>query len=562
MAVKVNQKSRTFPVSQGNVDDKNMFDLSHDVKTTFTMGKLVPFLVEEVLPSDQWFIRGEFMLRFAPLYLPIMHRVNLSADYFFVPNRILWPRTQILDAGAEQLDGWEIFITNQAGQYGVPSQTHPYVTILPQDNKLYTNPVAYELPAYMGFPTQLPDSTYGALASWNVNAFPLSAYYMIWDFYYRNDQIQAIVWGQLSTGDNTDVFPNFGTPQYLSCQFRNWNRDYFTSATPLPQLGQDVQIPLVDTDFISPGGQAYGGPFRWRLAAAVGAGSGDLTMDPGAPDPGRSEEIDGDPVYLDIQETAGSIAQLRYALMYQEFLERSLRGGDKYNDQVDIFWREDPYRGVVQQPEFIGSKKGKVVISEVLSTTETATLKVGSYAGQAISLESTNATLEYHAKEWGFILGIISVYPDSSYMQGIEKMWTRTQQTDYAWPQFALVGDQPILNKEINADLANIPADPDYNDGVFGYIPRYSEYRYRNDKYTGLMRSVYISFHLGRILDVVTPSNTVLDSDFLECRPDISRVFQVTEIGETGIYEDEIFAHIYNDVKVLRRLPKFGIPAV
>lgn len=544
---KVNRGSRSFDVRPNPVGQKNMFDLSHDYKTTFTMGKLVPFLTIETLPGDEWFIRGEYMMRFAPLYLPIMHRVNMSCDYFYVPNRILFPDFYEDQGDPTSNAGWTTFIYDMSS-----SLLHPVHQISPVVQTLPVG-VPFELFGYMGFPSELAGSP-GIPQALLVNAFPANAYFAVWDQYYRNDQIQDRIWFPLLPG--TNVLPNAATQEEGVCLYRNWNRDAFTSATPTPQVGSDVQIPLVDVDFMSPSGIDYNGPFRWKLLGG-GAGAGVLNADSGAPEPGRTEETDGDPLFLDIQETAGTIAQLRNALMLQEWLERSLRAGDRYSDRQKAFWNEDPFKGVIQVPEFLGSKRGKVIVSEVMSTTETATLKVGNYAGQAMSLESTNDTIKYHCKEHGIILGIISVYPDSSYMQGIERMWLRELPTDYAWQQFALIGDQAILNKEVNYDLrTSTGPDPDYNDEVFGYNQRYWEYRYVNDKYTGLMRSTFISFHLGRLLSVATPENTILDSAFIECRPDITRVFQVEQ------FEDEIYAHIYNDIKVLRMLPKFGIPAV
>ena len=51
------------------------------------------------------------VFRFAPLTAPVMHRVDVSVHYFFVPNRLIW-------------DKWEEFITNGANGAGdvVPPQ--------------------------------------------------------------------------------------------------------------------------------------------------------------------------------------------------------------------------------------------------------------------------------------------------------------------------------------------------------------------------------------------------------------------------------------------------------
>ena len=56
---------------------RNVFDLSHEVKMSTRMGKLVPILCEPVVPGDTFKVRSEIMMRFAPMLAPIMHRVNV-----------------------------------------------------------------------------------------------------------------------------------------------------------------------------------------------------------------------------------------------------------------------------------------------------------------------------------------------------------------------------------------------------------------------------------------------------------------------------------------------------
>lgn len=537
MRANVNQISPEVAWRPSDQDRKNWMDLSHDHKTTFSMGQLIPFFVDEALPGDFYKIRSEVMLRFAPLYLPIMHRVNLALDYFYVPLRVLWP--------GYQTDGWEAFITGEA-ELVVPyvqqtfSQTVPGIT-----SKVNVN-------EYAGLPQKLFDAGAGNDTNLlNVTAFVASAYASIYDNWYRNEQIQNKIWQPLVQGSNTawfqaDTGQDSPDGQNISLQtsviYRNWNRDYFTSSTPTPQTGADVKIPLVQ---IGPLGETLKGPDQWRklsdhTAAPAGTlvttASGDTQTGPIA-------------VYLDIQETAATIRQLRFAVMMTEFLERTMRAGDNYPDHQVMFWGVNPDPLKINRPKFIGGKRGRVVVSEVMSTAETDTLKVGSYAGQAMALDQSD-TIEYQCFDFGIVMGIISVYPQSSYMQGIPKMFIRNERFDYPWPQFALIGDEQIQNKEVRHSF--ITADATFNNQIFGYNQRYYDWRYKNDLVTGRMRVQYSSFHLGRILDPEV--DFFLDTQFLLCQPRVSDVFQITE------GEHEIFAHIYNDVQVRRQLPKFGIP--
>ena len=95
-------------------NSRNVFDLSHEVKLTCEMGKLVPVLCEEVVPGDSFRVTSDMVVRMAPMLSPIMHNVNIYTHYFFVPNRLIF-------------DDWESFITG--GKDGTDTTVSPYLTI-------------------------------------------------------------------------------------------------------------------------------------------------------------------------------------------------------------------------------------------------------------------------------------------------------------------------------------------------------------------------------------------------------------------------------------------------
>jgi len=131
-------------------------------------------------------------------------------------------------------------------------------------------------------------------------------------------------------------------------------------------------------------------------------------------------------------------------------------------------------------------------------------------------------------------------------------MWTKKTKMEYMCEQFALIGDQPIQNKEVWYSWYE--ADEAWNNEIFGYLPQYTWEKYSNDIVSGQMRTIWEGFHLGRKFDDKT--DVVLNSAFLECRPDIGRVFVVdTEAGE-----HEVLIHAYNKIDVLRKLPRNGLP--
>jgi len=557
----VSNQNRDYSQFSGQPDhfkrNKNLFDLSHDHKTTFSMGQLIPFCTLETLPGDNFTLDYEVMCRFAPLFLPIMHRCDLTVHYFYVPWRIIW-------------SDWSKYIT-QSEDLLAPYFYHPDLNASTTETK--RSPIC----SYMGLPFSFQAPFVSGV---NVSAGPIAAYWKIYNEYYRNSQIQEIIDIPLVAGENlitswTDY--NGNAPIFVASKL--WNRDYFTSALPTPQIGAEVLVPIANANYDigtpwDPGDVL--GPWQLKnVGSHTAAADGDLVVDSASTGfPGMLSNAAGDSLYLDIQETSAPMRDFRLAARMLEFLERLMRTGQRYRDFLKGHFGVDPDPGTIDLPVFIGGSKGRVVVSEVMSTAETESIPVGGYAGQAMVVGQGSTQVKYFCKEHGFIIGIINIQPRSSYMQGLSRMWTRGvggttsdgniqnpgNVYDYAFEEFAGIGDQAILYREIRYDFTVLQANADHNDETFGYIPRYSEYRWMNDIVSGEMRNIWISFHLSRIFEeggAPALTSPVLNTDFLQCIPRIDDVFQI------GAAQDhEIYAWIFNDVKVWRSLPKFGVPSL
>lgn len=486
---------------------KNHFDLTHDVKLSCDMGELVPIMVMDCVPGDQVKLSGEALIRFAPLVAPTMHRFNVSIHYFFVPNRILW-------------QGWEDWITD-------PASTRVFPIIDTDD----PTPVRFEagtLADYLGMPELVAGVDY------NISALPFAAYQAIYNEYYRDQNLITEVDYELVDG----VQSNWS--ELLTLRRRAWQHDYFTACLPFAQKGAAVDIPLGDVILKGEGfdpvnqGKFAEAATGSTIVGALATDATGLTVDatPAAYDPNGSLTVE-----------ATTITDLRRAFRLQEWLEMQARGGTRYTEQIRTQFNVISSDARLQRPEYITGVKSPIVISEILNTTGTTELPQGNMSGHGVGIVQGNHG-SYFCEEHGYIIGIMSIMPETAYQQGIPKhLLKTTDQFEYFWPSFANIGEQEVVNAEVYAQ--NI--DPT---GTFGYIPRYAEYKFINNRVAGDFKTTLDTWHAGRIFSGAPTLNQL----FIECVP-TKRIFAVTseEI-------DSMYCQVLNRVHAIRPMPKYGNP--
>lgn len=527
-------KGNIFTHVQMTRKRSNTFDLSHDRKFSCNPGRLIPILVEEALPGDAWNLRSAQMIRFSPLVAPIMHKCKVYVHYFYVPNRILWPKEG--DNG-----GWESFITG--GEDGTDTTVAPFIEMPP-------NVIAEgSLADYMGIP---PSSVTRDV---KFNALPFAAYGKIFNEYYRDQNLVNPVEDKLVDGDNGSAGWAAliqGDPLYKA-----WQHDYFTSALPSTQKGPAVTIPLgtsapltYDNTLgqtiatVNATGLAY--PIATPVWTTPGTPSGSTGLSDIAGVTAMDIDVSANHTVDLSGATAASIIDFRRSLKLQEWLERRSRTGARYAEVLESEFDVRDVDARLNRPEFLGGSSSPVRISEVIQTSGTngEPTPQGNMAGHGVSV-GLNRNVNYFVKEHGWIIGIMFVVPKSAYQQGLRKHYKKFDRFDYFWESFAHIGEQAILNEELY--ITNTEA----NDlSEFGYTERYAEYKFINSSVHGEFRSSLDHWHWSRIFT----APPALNAAFIRCNPD-TRIWAVTDQGV-----DRLYCQVEHDIKVSRKMPYFSNP--
>ena len=553
--------SQLFDKIKVGTTKQNTFDLSHNQVTTSDFGYLVPICVRHMVPNDRFTVSPKLFTRLTPMVVPTYGRITCRLHHFFVPNRVLFPH-------------WEPFISQDRNNNYNP----PYYTVSTLRQALQADP-AFD-PTVTGtraLYTRLM-SNFGlnpkviasdALSGGErIDAFPFLAYYRIWLDWFMDSNVYdhpAMVYdfNELIKDGGSLIGRATNFLQYRNCCFK---KDYFTTAKQSPQdgaaskVGVDIASPVLNPGLDYPSGTSLDSvSVRNNSDGSVGLSANSPYSLPS----GSNSKIG-----------EFTVESFRAANALQRWLERNNFVGTKIINRLLAHFGVAPTPERLDMSEFIGGDSFPIQIGDVTSTSfeqgEGLYYGLGAQAGKGVGASSSKS-VSYHAKEHGVFMTLMSIIPDTAYYQGIPRMWQKGvygDALDYYTPEFENLGYQEILNKEVfvpNVSTGYLSYEPD---GIFGYTPRYSEYKFQNDVLAGdfvTQNQIYDyfdmdSWHLFREMNFDENNPLALNENFVELNNQnnsYDRIFQMT-VNKF----DHFYFNIFCDVKASRPMSSISAPSL
>ena len=480
---------------------RSKFDRSHQLLTTINEGDLVPIYYDEVLPGDTARVHLNGLIRMSTPIYPIMDNCYMDTYFFFVPCRLLWEHWENM-FGENDTDYWA-----EKTEYSTPTCKYGIVKGIQNGS----------IGDYFGLPTNIDKII-------EVNALPARAYAMIYNEWFRDENLEAPLMlgykktddGGIPAGDGTaDIKYSANDPEKTT----NLNEgalygmkpakagkfhDYFTSCLPSPLKNDPVEINLTGNAPIKLGNadgttipslETARGP-EMVLGATTSANvPGSLVYAGNANNKrmqftGKADDQIGAGGYMfaDLNSVnAISIQDLRMAIALQHIFEADARNGTRYREFLSGTWGVTSPDSRLQIPEYIGGQRIAINVNQVVQTSQTDQT-TGQALGNTAAYSLTTCSkqmVDYAATEYGYIIGLAVVRVEHSYQQGLATKWTRGGRFTYYDPRLAALGEQPVYNREIYAQ--GTPED----DEIFGYQEAWADYRYKPSYVTGEMRSNY-----------------------------------------------------------------------
>lgn len=513
---------------------RNKFSLSHHRILSCRMGQLVPIGLTEVLPGDTIQHATTGLIRCAPLVSPVMARADVRIHHLFVPMRLVFGNFEnLITGGMDGKDNHVIpTIQSPTGGWAIGS-----------------------LADYLGVPTGV---------ECEVNALPFRAYNLVYNEYYRDEDLIEPV--PFTDADSGDTYADYDVLNIC------WEKDYFTSARPWTQKGDAVTIP-VDAD---PSGELSStitadGPFSFIYQSTSPLvdrpfstvtdlkveDNGDNSYIKAMAYPSGSVSVSNQRVFynggLKVSTSSSgdssigsiNVDDLRLALSLQRFKEARARFGSRYVEYLR-------YLGVIssdarlQRPEYLGGGRSPLQFSEVLQTAE-GTDPVGTMRGHGITALRSNRYRRFF-EEHGYVLSLMSVRPKTVYTNMLPRTFIRRTKEDFFQPELQHIGQQEVYNKELNASSDN-------PDGVFGYQDRYNEYRYHESSVSGEFRNTLNYWHMARDIS----GDFALNGDFVRCTP-TDRIFAAPGTPEAP--NDTLYCFFNHSIQARRIMSKMATPRI
>lgn len=337
--------------------------------------------------------------------------------------------------------------------------------------------------------------------------------------------------------------------------YRNYELDAYTSCLPSPQQGNPPLVGISATGRLTV--QDDDGTRSTAQLEDLPNGQQGLAI--------SQIDIQNDShrnIIMSLASSGFTINDLREANALQKFLETNIRKGFRYIDFIMGHFGKAPKHAEMDMPEFVGGTSIRLDVSKVTNTNAAADANnpndvLGQFAGAAQAFGSSKNSMQYYADDYGYLMTVMCIVPDTCYSQVLPKDFLYRNALDFPFPEFSNLGYQPITYEE----FCPVEAYKDYLEDsdkkitdVFGYQRPQHELVWKPDRLHGQFLTTMNNYAISRFFD----GRPELGNDFLTIKPEETQnVFTVTKADN-----DIAFGQIGFSLTMKRPVPRISLPSI
>lgn len=484
------------------------------ITTTDFMRTGIPFYYE-MMPNTKVNILSENYTKFEGMPFPTFGIINNNTRWFFVPLRTIFPMFYEMllqnQKCTQQGNGIPEVPIIQQGDINKIWET--YSTTGGQNYDVHYNAANYTLTAkgraYVTILKQLGYNYVPNDRTTSVSAIALLAYARVMYDYYLNDKylndntnyasVKALFNYYNPTRAQVISYTELETILFM-CHEVMFSPDYFTQAFDKP-VGPNINMPSYTIDDITIEGTTKSNIYNHTYSnnstpLLIGINNGLIANSTIKPSQYIIDALRQLTLFTKKNQYAGDRNIDRYLAMYGQVLNY-----DKLNQSIYIDTQHTPIK-----------------IGDVFATAEGTNIELADYGGKADSSMSNN--ISWKADEFGVLMAINTIVPQTQVCQGIDAHILRTNVFDFYHEDWDGMGVEAIPVGEVYTgvnDTSNYAPNTPFST-VFGFKPRYASYKTFTSKLTGdfsnnSTQQVLASNHMFRVFS--DTSHTSVDTAFV-----------------------------------------------
>lgn len=524
------------------ITNSERFDLGHQHITTANWMQLNPILCKEMIPGEKCDVNLLTFSRMQPLAVPTFGRANIKERSFFVPMRTIWrawndfitdtnhiysnadPKVPVsVLTSVPTVSNYNLIVALATGSINWPYASGEAEQegrfLIPDDSQGF-DPSTFDIRVVTGpnASVKYKLSSYGRQF---IKILESLGYKLVWD--YRNTEVYSAMpilallkivldWYYPSqyanTGDyiglmgllnqDADTVRDLRSEDVINiaraCMYVNYDSDYFTSAWDTP---------------IAPAAGLYS---KFTFADITNDGIGQLVTNvwesPEGPHSQYYHPNNGTPYVGDVYRAAtsslgetvvsGVLTQYVDTALHllTDYMKRHQLAGARAVDRYLARFGKALNSEKMNRCNYIGSKMIPLQIGDIMSSSEISNSPLdgsalGRFAGKGLAFEK-NFSFNWYTDEYGYLIVLSSIVPAADIWQGLDRKVKHISKSDFFTPEFDSLGVQALSTRE----LFNTWKDTAYmsyagnsymsfENNVFGFTPRYGEYKYANSQLTG-----------------------------------------------------------------------------
>lgn len=246
-----------------------------------------------------------------------------------------------------------------------------------------------------------------------------------------------------------------------------------------------------------------------------------------------------------------SMRQWRQLATMTVMRERMALTDGSYNELIKSMFGHNPQwhdHDVV----YCGGESQPIVFSEVINTASSENNPLGEMAGRGFSSQN-GKTIHVTSDDFGMFMTVLVISGDDVYSQGLDRMFSRLQNSEQYFPILNNLSPDATLNKELF-----VSGDNAKDNDVFNYQERFAYYKSRRNQVSGLM-----ALPISKVGDIGAYLQNRLFSD----TPKFNQEFSYGELTDnekllfTSTNQAEFVAVVGSQMKYIAPIPEDSRPS-